>query len=81
MGYRQQALVEMDKPLVVLTKNDVGMALPGCLNTFRLAVKAIGVAIYGSLLSSIVSNMVPIKLARITSSRPLQELGQCHLFW
>ncbi|WP_050764511.1 MFS transporter [Marinomonas sp. MED121] len=42
-------------------ESDVGMAA-GLLNTFRLGSEAIGVAIYGSLLSSIVSNMVPIQL-------------------
>jgi len=44
-----------------VNENDVGMAA-GLLNTFRLGSEAIGVAIYGSLLSSIVSNMVPIQL-------------------
>jgi MFS family permease len=47
--------------LSCVNENDVGMAA-GLLNTFRLGSEAIGVAIYGSLLSSIVSNMVPIKL-------------------
>jgi len=44
-----------------VNESDVGMAA-GLLNTFRLGSEAIGVAIYGSLLSSLVSNMVPIQL-------------------
>lgn len=44
-----------------VNESDVGMAA-GLLNTFRLGSEAIGVAIYGSLLSSIVSNMVPMQL-------------------
>lgn len=46
--------------LSCVSKNDVGMAA-GLLNTFRLGSEAIGVAIYGSLLSSIVSSMVSTK--------------------
>ena len=44
--------------LSCVSENEVGMAA-GLLNTFRLGSEAIAVAAYGSLLSSIVSKIVP----------------------